>query len=206
MGKPADQIGGEARTDGRRKRGDQSRRQIVEALMALIREGDMSPSAAQVAERANVGLRTVFRHFDEMEVLYREIAEVVRPRVLSALLQPYTGTTWREQFDELIQRRIVVYEEIMPLKIAGSILRFRSPFLMQDYNDHLKFARKTLKQVLPSSVSDDRDLFRALEMVTSFQAWRRLRQDQGLGVAEATRVLQRLVAGLLPPDDTRITD
>lgn len=174
--------------------------------MALIREGEMSPSAAQVAERANVGLRTVFRHFDEMEVLYREIAEVVRPRVLSALLKPYTGTTWREQFDELIQRRIVVYEEIMPLKIAGSILRFRSPFLMQDYNDHLKFARKTLKQVLPSSVGDERDLFRALEMVTSFQAWRRLRQDQGLGVADATRVLQRLVAGLLPPDDTRITD
>lgn len=166
--------------------------------MALIRDGEMSPSAAQVAERANVGLRTVFRHFEEMEVLYREIAEVVRPRVLSALLQPYRGVTWRDQFDELIQRRIEVYEEIMPLKIAGSILRFRSPFLMQDYNDHLKFARKTLKQVVPLAISEDRDLFRALEMVTSFQAWRRLRQDQGLSVADATRVLQRLVAGLLP--------
>jgi hypothetical protein len=69
---------------------------------------------------------------------------------------------------------------------------------MQDYNDHLKFARKTLKQIVPLAISEDRDLFRALEMVTSFQAWRRLRQDQGLSVADATRVLQRLVAGLLP--------
>ena len=198
MGKPADQIGDAQ--DGRRKRGDQSRRQIVEALMALIREGEMSPSAAQVAERANVGLRTVFRHFEEMEILYREIAEVVRPRVLSALLQPYGGATWREQIDELVARRIAVYEEIMPLKIAGSILRFRSPFLMQDYNDHLKFARKTLKQLVPPAINEDRDLFRALEMVTSFQAWRRLRQDQGLSVTDASRVIHRLVAGLLPSD------
>lgn len=66
--------------DGRRKRGDQSRRQIVDAMIELVRSGEMSPSAAQVAERAGVGLRTVFRHFDEMEILYREMAEVIRDR------------------------------------------------------------------------------------------------------------------------------
>jgi hypothetical protein len=34
-------------------------------------------------------------------------------------------------------------------------------------------------------------------MLTSFQAWRRLRQDQGLGLAEASRVLRRMVDALL---------
>ena len=62
-------------------------------MIALVREGEMSPSAAQVAERASVGLRTVFRHFDEMEILYREIAEVTRARILPALLKPYVGLT-----------------------------------------------------------------------------------------------------------------
>ncbi|MBU6156953.1 MAG: TetR/AcrR family transcriptional regulator, partial [Alphaproteobacteria bacterium] len=91
MGKPSGQIGEATAEDGRRKRGDQSRRKIVDAMIALVREGEMSPSAAQVAERASVGLRTVFRHFDEMEILYREIAEVTRARILPALQKPYVG-------------------------------------------------------------------------------------------------------------------
>ena len=135
--------------DGRRKRGDQSRRQIVDAMIDLVRSGEMSPSAAQVAERAGVGLRTVFRHFDEMEVLYREMAEVIRARIMPEVVKPYSGSTWRERLGELIQRRITLYDEIMPLKVAGSVLRFRSPFLMEDYHEHLRMERKTLRQVLP---------------------------------------------------------
>jgi AcrR family transcriptional regulator len=183
--------------DGRRKRGDQSRRQIVDAMIELVRSGEMSPSAAQVAERAGVGLRTVFRHFDEMEILYREMAEVIRARIMPEVVKPYIGNTWRERLGELINRRIALYDEIMPLKVAGSVLRFRSPFLMEDYHEHLRMERKTLRQVLPEDILDDGDLFRALEMLTSFQAWRRLRQDQGLGLAEASRVLRRMVDALL---------
>jgi len=183
--------------DGRRKRGDQSRRQIVDAMIDLVRSGEMSPSAAQVAERAGVGLRTVFRHFDEMEILYREMAEVIRTRIMPEVVKPYSGSTWRERLGELIHRRITLYDEIMPLKVAGSVLRFRSPFLMEDYHEHLRMERKTLRQVLPADILDDGDLFRGLEMLTSFQAWRRLRQDQGLGLAEASRVLRRMVDALL---------
>ena len=201
MGKSPDQV--DAVADGRRKRGDQSRRQIVDAMISLVREGEMSPSAAQVAERANVGLRTVFRHFDEMEILYREIAEVTRARIMPAAMKPYAGRDWRENLDELVARRIALYEDIMPLKVAGSVLRFRSPFLMADYTEDLRLERKTLRQILPEKIAEDRDLFRALEMVTSFQAWRRLRQDQGLGLAEATRVLNRLVEGLVPAAQAR---
>lgn len=183
--------------DGRRKRGDQSHRQIVDAMIELVREGEMSPSAAQVAERARVGLRTVFRHFDEMEVLYREIAEVTRARIMPEVLKPYAGNTWRERLDELVARRTALYDDIMPLKVAGSVLRFRSPFLMEDYHEHLRMERKTLRQVLPEQVLEDGDLFRSLEMLTSFQAWRRLRQDQGLSPTEAARILNRMVDALL---------
>ena len=61
------------RTDGRRARGHVSRSRIVAAMIELVREGCVAPTAEQVALRADVGLRTVFRHFDDMESLYREI-------------------------------------------------------------------------------------------------------------------------------------
>src|SRR3546814_18346240 len=73
------------RVDGRRERGRSSHRRIVEAMMELIAQGDLSPSAARVAEEAGIGLRTVFRHFDDMDALYAEITapltEKVRPTV-----------------------------------------------------------------------------------------------------------------------------
>ncbi|RYD83835.1 MAG: TetR/AcrR family transcriptional regulator, partial [Sphingomonadales bacterium] len=55
--------------DGRRQRSNRSRDQIVRAMIDLVRAGEMQPAAARVAEKANVGLRTVFRHFEEMETL-----------------------------------------------------------------------------------------------------------------------------------------
>jgi len=62
-----------ATEDGRRQRSDRSRRRIIEALFDLIGEGNMTPSAVGVAERANVGLRTVFRHFEDMDSIYDEM-------------------------------------------------------------------------------------------------------------------------------------
>lgn len=183
--------------DGRRKRGDQNRRQIVEAMLELVREGDMTPGAAAVAERAGVGLRTVFRHFEEMEVLYREMAEVISGKLLPLLRKPYTKSGWRDRLDEMIERRIVIFEEIMPLRIAGGVLRFRSRFLMEDYKSNLRMERQGLEAVLPESIRKDLTLFRSIEMVTSFQAWRRLRQDQDLSVEDARKVLVRLVEGIL---------
>ncbi|MEQ1753153.1 MAG: TetR/AcrR family transcriptional regulator [Micropepsaceae bacterium] len=183
--------------DGRRKRGDHSRKQIVDAMLVLVREGDMSPSAAQVAERAGVGLRTVFRHFEEMEVLYREMAEVIAAKVMPLVRKPYTKAAWRDRLLELVERRIEIHEEIMPLKIAGSVLRFRSKFLMDDYRAHLKLERESLESILPDSVKKDQTLFRAVEMVTSFQAWRRLRQDQDLSVSDARKVMLKLIDGTL---------
>ncbi len=59
--------------DGRTLRANNSRQKIVDAMLSLVRAGDISPSAESVATTANVGLRTVFRRFSEMEILYREM-------------------------------------------------------------------------------------------------------------------------------------
>ena len=67
--------------DGRLNRSVVTRNKIVETLTKLILEGQISPTAEQVALRANVGLRTVFRHFDNMDALYREISIDVDARL-----------------------------------------------------------------------------------------------------------------------------
>ena len=67
--------------DGRRRRSAQSREAIVSAMFDLIGEGDQRPSAQRVADRAGVGIRTVFRHFDEMDRLYAEMNARLRAMI-----------------------------------------------------------------------------------------------------------------------------
>ena len=56
--------------DGRLLRTERSRQLIIEALHELINEGILVPTAQNVADRAGVGIRTVFRHFADMETLF----------------------------------------------------------------------------------------------------------------------------------------
>jgi len=119
--------------DGRRERSRSSRSKIVAALLDLVGKGDVAPSAARVAEVAGVGLRSVFRHFDDMDELYREMGEVIEAQVMPIILQPPSGTTWREKLFDIADRRAMVFETILPYRISANLKRFQSPYLMQDY-------------------------------------------------------------------------
>jgi AcrR family transcriptional regulator len=159
----------------------------------------MSPAAARVAEVAGVSLRTVFRHFEEMDGLYREMTEAVEAEIAPLLREPFQARSWKGQLSELVTRRVRIYERVMPLKLAGTLRRFQSDFLMEDHQRFLKEERAGLRAVLPPAIVSDPALYPALEMVTSFSAWSRLRQDQRLSPDRAETVVRlsvdRLVAG-----------
>jgi AcrR family transcriptional regulator len=191
------QQASEDSSDGRRQRSERSRTQIVDALFALIREGDMNPSAARVAERAAVGQRTVFRLFEDMDSLFGEMAEQIQAEIMPIVLAPYTATDWKERLGEMVRRRADVYERIFPVRVSANLRRFQSRFLMDEYRRNLILERESLKAVLPADRASDKQLVASLDVVTGFQAWRRLRQDQGLSAQEAEAVMQFMVDRLI---------
>lgn len=193
---PAESVA-DKETDGRRQRSERSRDQIIEAVLKLISEGDFAPSAARVAQRARVGLRTVFRHFEDMDSLYRGMTERVEARVMPKVVAPYAGTTWQAVLREHVSRRAEVFEEIFPYRIAANLRRFHSRFLMEDYHKNTALESATLSSILPSVIRTDAMLFAALELLLGFQSWRRLRQDQGFSAAQAEAVIQQAVEKLV---------
>lgn len=176
--------------DGRRQRSERSRAKIVAAMFTVIRGGNMDPSAATLAKEAKVGIRTVFRHFDDVDSLYREMSAQMEAEILPIVAQPFNGPTWQERLSELIDRRVHVYERIMPIKTCAGLRRFRSEYLMQDYQRFLIGEHDGLAGILPSHIKSDKTLFDALEMLTGFNAWRRLRQDQQLTVKQAEKTIR----------------
>src|SRR3974390_3024653 len=109
------------RLDGRHQRSEASRLRIVRAMQELVQAGDVTPSAEAVATRARVGLRTVFRHFDNMESLYREIDSLIAAEVLVIVESPLLSGEWKSQMREILERRIRIFERIMPFKIAADV-------------------------------------------------------------------------------------
>jgi AcrR family transcriptional regulator len=180
-------------TDGRRERSRSSRSKIISAMLDLVGNGDVAPSAARVAEVAGVGLRSVFRHFDDMDELYREMGDVIEARVMPIILQAPSGATWKEKLFDIADRRAQVFETILPYRISANLKRFQSPYLMQDYRRMLRLESETIEAHLPPAVKDDVVAARGLNVILSFQTWRLLRHDQDLPVDDAKAVVRRLL-------------
>ena len=175
------------RIDGRRERSRSSHKRIVKAMMELIAGGDLMPSAARVADEAGIGIRTVFRHFDDMDSLYSEISATIAERVMPIVTAPYLDN----------DRRVRVFETMLPFRLAANIKRYQSPFLMAEYGRVITVERELVMRLLPAPVLANKVAAEALCATLSFQNWRALRHDQGLPAEEAGTVTAHMVEALL---------
>lgn len=164
-------------------------------MMEIVHGGEIAPSAEQVAARADVGLRTVFRHFQDMDSLYREIAAVVGVEVRAVLERPLEGDTWQARLLERAGRFSIAYEKMAPYKRAADAFKHRSKFLGGDYARLVEQQREILEQGLPPAVARDR--VEALALLLSFEAWARLRNEQGLSPSRAQAVIESAVRALI---------
>lgn len=189
-------LAAEPVVDGRRLRSEASRLRIVEAMIALVSEGRAMPAAEAVASRAGVGLRTVFRLFEDMDGLYRGMQAVMTERLGGLLEGPIEAADWREAVDILIERRAEAFEMLLPLQIAADSPRTRSAALREGRLRLIQAQRDTLLAVLPADIQADAELVQALDLALSFEAWRRLRTDQGADIAASVGVMRRMARAL----------
>ena len=183
--------------DGRIVRGRNNRRRIVAAMLELVRAGLISPSAEGVAARAGVGLRTVFRHFDDMDSLYREMAEAMRNELQPIVAAPFVSREWKGRLREMVDRRARLFERAMPFKNAADVHRHRSLFLRKDYETMRSAERSALEAALPATLKNDKTFFEALDQALSFSTWQHLRRDQNLTQAQARQTVEYTMRALV---------
>lgn len=182
--------------DGRALRSERSRQKIVDALFELTGEGVLTPTAKQVAGRANLGIRTVFRHFDDMDSLFEEISRRLRNEVSESLRVEIPKGPARDRLAELLQRRCQFYERITHYWKATEAHRSRSAFLTESHQSEAPKLRANLFAWLPEFRELSPDITDALEMVTSPEAWHRLRTEQKLSAKRAASAMHRAAFAL----------
>ena len=185
------------KSDGRVHRSVVTREKIVSALTALIYEGHLSPTAEQVAQRADIGLRTVFRHFDDMDSLYREINTELENQFLPMQSVRLTGETWQDRLLHCIELRTAFYDQFAAIHLAGQVHRHDSSYVTENMMRAVTQQRELLMKILPTPVRSNAVVFEALDLLISMDSWIRLRRDQGLSAAQARDVLNQSVQALI---------
>ncbi len=189
-------------TDGRVLRGARTRDSIVQALLDLLNDGVPTPTAAQIADRAGVSVRSVFQHFSDMEALYADLAAEQRERVAPLLGGLRRPDTLPERIAAIVAQRSELFETITPVRHAiGS--RASESLALQARLAELSTA---LREQVAQQFSDElgalaarprRSLLDAIDLLTSFEAWDRLRMVQLLDRRDAERTLSDALRSLL---------
>lgn len=191
-----------ARLDGRLARSERSRRAVVGALLDLFEEGDVRPTAAQIAQRAGVSLRSVFQHFESLETLFAAAADLQMERLAPLLVPIPTGGSFGARLSMLVTRRSRVLEAIAPVRRASLRVEPFSEEVRTRLEQARARGRREMERVFARELAElapaeRRDVAAALGAAASWSTWEHLRRHQGLSVERARKVLARMIAALL---------
>jgi AcrR family transcriptional regulator len=188
--------------DGRRQRSERTRVKLAEALLALVHEGNLSPSAEEIAERSGFSRRAVFHHFNEMETLYETAIELETKRVEATLPALKRTGSYAERLASLVSQRAARYSALGPAIAAANLRKGDSSVLATTIRkERARMRREVLAQFaaeLDAHPADARaEIVAALVAVTEYPFWESLRIEQRLGAQVAERTLARTISAVL---------
>jgi TetR/AcrR family transcriptional regulator of autoinduction and epiphytic fitness len=198
---PADVPPAESAVDGRHARSERSRQAMLDALLALLREGTVRPSSSQIAERAGVTQRTLFNQFGDMDSLVTAAAGRHIHRYLE--LQPDAGTgTVEERVGHYCAGLARLLEETMHLRWAMTIHHEAQATGDRIVRGALHMTRHRLTEAFaPELEALDQttrdEVLDALELEADPIVWRLRRVQQELSTDESREVLQRTMLAVL---------
>jgi TetR/AcrR family transcriptional regulator, regulator of autoinduction and epiphytic fitness len=189
----------EEQEDGRRARRDRNREAVVDAYLELVREGDMHPSVADVAERSGVSHRSVFRYFADKDELARTAVQRQLAWASSLAPIPVEVTAPLDQrIAALVERRAAMFERIGLVGRLSRALAGRQPIIAEQLELSRRFFRKQVKTLFERELAalgepEAGEALGAIDVLCSFEAYDLLRRDQGMSQARAMRTMERAV-------------
>ena len=158
------------RIDGRTLRREENRASVLEALGELYREGLYDPSVAEIAARAGLSARSLFRYFDDVDDLNRAAIDhmIDGARSLLARGQVDASLPLEERIDALVAARLEVYDHIAPAARAIRIGAHRHPVLAAQLKQGRAFFRNQVVRAFPDL---DADAVAAADVLLQFESY-----------------------------------
>jgi AcrR family transcriptional regulator len=188
--------------DGRTVRAERTRQALVDALLGLLDEGQLRPTATEIAERAGVSERSLFQHFPDRENLFEAVARQQYERVMPTLSPVDASLPLAERIEQLTRQRARLYELIGGVRRAALLIEHESPavagWLTTARRAKAAEVERVFRRELEAIPPDEREpVSAALVAVCAWPAWDSWRTHQRLGVGRARAAMAAAIESLL---------
>ncbi|MDE0802831.1 MAG: TetR/AcrR family transcriptional regulator [Acidimicrobiales bacterium] len=189
--------------DGRTARRDRNRATVLDAVIELFEDGNLSPGVHEIAHRSGISLRSVYRYFDDVDSL---IAAAIDQRLRASrpafsLDHPGDGPL-HDRVTRFCQARVALFEDLRVVYNAATV---RSG-LDQEVADGLARLRRALSNQMEQMFATELDLLTqdelrmatlTLDLVSQFDSLVILRETRQLTVEDTVAYLVDAFVGLL---------
>lgn len=195
---------GISRIDGRRLRSERTRQAIIDAYLGLLRDSPRMPTASEIAQRSGCSVRSIFDRFpDLLAIRVAATDHALSIGNTQAAARDVDGDR-QARMKSQVETRGQTCERWLPLWRALNANQGDS----EELKARINFVRLAIGKRLElmyapelSTLAEEERKRRviALETVTDFESWGRMRELYGLSVEEACAVWVRAIDRLLPP-------
>ena len=194
-----------AQADGRRLRAERNRDAVVQAVLEIIKSqgGGPVPGAAEVAVRAKVSERTVFRHFADLDSLFLAAAAHQRPIHATYLAPRPDAAEVDKRIVALVKLRSRLYEEIAPVRRFAVRVVAGNKTLADSIGESNQAARDQIADVFGPELAragrSKASVLDELDLILSWAVWDTLRSDHSYSADKARKLIGEMIAGVLAP-------
>ena len=191
------------RTDGRLQRSARTRKAVIEAYLDLLREKQQPPTTPEIAKRAGCSVRSVFERFSDLLTLSLAAADYAFEQAMAQAAVPNLDADLHTRLKSQVETRAAICEQWLPLWRA--LLRYQSA------SEELAIRIKRIRAAMVSrlelvyraelstlSEAERTQLLVALDILTDFESWGRMREDHGLSIEAARDLWIKAIGRMLP--------
>jgi AcrR family transcriptional regulator len=195
------------RTDGRLLRSERTKQVLIESYLDLLRENPQIPTASDIARRAGCSVRSVFERFSDLLTLSFAAADYAFAQGMAQAVARNVDGDRQTRVKSQVETRAAICERWLPLWRAllrhqheSQELAFRIERMRDAVVGRLQLMYGPELSTLPET--ERRAVLFALETLTDFESWGRLRERYGLSVEAARDVWIAAIDRILPPTPT----
>jgi TetR/AcrR family transcriptional regulator, regulator of autoinduction and epiphytic fitness len=188
--------------DGRTVRAERTRQALVDALLALLYEGELQPTAERISARAGVSERSLFQHFADREALYQAVAVQQYERIAPTIHPIDVSLPLPERIEAFVTQRGRLLETVTPVRRAALLLEPESEVVSGWLQSTRRQKAREVERVFRPELEnvDQRErgvLLAALVAASAWTAWEGLRAHQRLSEDRSRAAMRVTLAALL---------
>ncbi len=179
------------------RRSSQTRQKVVDATLALIRQGNIKPTGNEIAVVSGVAPRTVFRLFDDLDGLFNACERHIIELIAQSSIDINRSGSLQERIWQFVEKKC----ELLDARRNYTLF-----FLSRAHTDldtdqvstsQAEMERLELWAALPEIASLETDARHLAELMLSSRCWDQLRHAQDLPSDKARELIARTMISLI---------